>query len=385
MRRARWWIAGLWAVVAMGCLPKVPRQRLAERAKVAVVYVVDRTGAGEPWSPPDSLKTAVAAELDQRNLEVLELPLSTLGGQRLTDARLEAVKRAAGEAPFVLLVEQRVTFFSQLDGFYRWEVGTSLSAFRRGGATAKDPFELPVLLQYDHEREPAALARSASDVATRAGVLLDGLLAGETELPKASGSTEKPAPAPTAAGAPFRPRAVYFVMVDRFANGDLSNDGDADPSDPQAFHGGDLAGLTQRLDWLAALHVDTIWLSPIFRMRTTPWHGHGAFHGYWTWALGELEPRFGDEAAVRTLRAELDKRGMKLVLDLVLNHVGPDAPLLARHPDWFHHHGGVTDWNDPKQLVDHDVHGLPDLATEKPEVYRYLVDSTRRWLRARAA
>lgn len=386
MRRASWWTAGLLAVVAFGCLPKVPQQRLAERAKVAVVYVVDRAGAGEPWSPPDSLKTAVAAELDQRNLEVEELPLSTLGGQRLTDARLEAVKQAAFDAPFVLLVEQRVTFFSQIDGRYRWEVGTSLSAFRRGGATAKDPFELPVVLQYDHEREAAAIAHSASDVATRAGVLLDGLLAGASELPKAKqGATGTPAPALTAAGTPFTPRAVYFVMVDRFANGDPSNDGDANPDDPQAFHGGDLAGLTQRLDWLQALGVDTIWLSPIFRMRTTPWHGYGAFHGYWTWELGQLEPRFGDEAAVRALRAALDKRGMKLVLDLVLNHVGPDAPLLGQHPDWFHHHGGVTDWTNPKQLVEYDVHGLPDLATEKPEVYRYLVDSTRRWLRARAA
>lgn len=386
MRRASGWTAVLVAFAALGCIPKVPQQRLAERAKVAVVYVVDRAGAGEPWSPPDSLKKAVAAELDTRNLEVEELPLSALGGQRLTDARLEALKQAAGDAPFVLLVEQRVTFFSQIDGRYRWEVGTSLSASRRGGATAKDPFELPVVLQYDHEREAAAIAHSASDVATRTGVLLDGLLAGASELQKvtqAPGAVEPSKPLPPATR--FTPRAIYFVMVDRFANGDPSNDGDSNPDDPQAFHGGDLAGLSQHLDWLQALGVDTVWLSPIFRMRTTPWHGYGAFHGYWTWDLSKVEPRFGDDAAVRTLRAELDKRGMKLVLDLVLNHVGPDAPLLTQHPDWFHHNGGVTDWTDPKQLVENDVHGLPDLATEKPEVYRSLVSSTRRWLRARAA
>ncbi|MEW6434552.1 MAG: alpha-amylase family glycosyl hydrolase [Myxococcota bacterium] len=385
MRRATWWTALLVAVVAAGCIPKVPKQRLAARAKVAVVYVVDPSRTTGVESPPDALKQAVAKALDERNLEVVELPLDVLGGQLLTDARLEGVKRAAGDAPFVMLVEQRVTFFSQLDGRYRWEVGTNLTAQRIGGATARDPFELPVVLLYDHERQKEAIAQAAPDVATRAGVLMDGLLAGARELEKSPQGNAASPTSTTASSAPFMPRAVYFVMVDRFANGDRANDGDANPDDPQAFHGGDLAGLIERLDWIEALGVDTVWLSPISRMRTAPWHGYGAFHGYWTWELGQVEPRFGDEAQVRRLRAELDKRGMKLLLDLVLNHVGPDAPLLTAHPDWFHRNGGVTDWTDPKQLVEYDVHGLPDLATENPEVYRYLVDSTRRWLRDREA
>jgi hypothetical protein len=378
MRGAASWVVAVLVLLGSGCLSRVPRQRLAERAKVAVVYLVDRGGAGEPWSPPGALKESVAAELELRNLEAIELPIAALAGQRLTDGRLEALRQASADAPFLLLVEQRVTFFSQIDGRYRWEVGTSLSALRRGGgAAAKDPFEQAVLLRYDHEREVEAVARSASEVSTRAAALLDALIAGAGGLTTPPKAAREPAP--------FRPHAVYFVMVDRFANGDPSNDGDARPADPQGFHGGDLPGLIARLDWLQALGVDTVWLSPISRMRTAPWQGHGAFHGYWTWALGELEPRFGAEADVRRLRDELDRRGMKLVLDLVLNHVGPDAPLLARHPDWFHRRGGVTDWGDARQLVEHDVHGLPDLAQEKPEVYRHLVDSTRRWLPAGAA
>jgi hypothetical protein len=375
MRRASMWAALLVVVLGVGCIPKVPKQRLAERAKVAVVFVVDPSRAGDSWSPPDSLKKAVVAELDSRNLEVVELPIDALGGQRLTDGRLDSLKKSAGGAPFVLLVEQKVTFFSQLDGRYRWEVGTSLAAARVDGPAAKEPFELPVVLMYDHEREKEAIAQSASDVAKRAGTLFDGLLAGASDYPKTT----------TGAATPFRPKAIYFVMVDRFENGERSNDGDADPADPQAFHGGDVQGLTARLDWIRALGVDTVWLSPISRMKTEKWHGYGAFHGYWTWSLGDVEPRLADDAAIQALRAELDKRGMKLVLDLVLNHVGPDAPLLTEHPDWFHHKGGVTDWNDPRQLVENDVHGLPDLATEKPEVAAYLLDGTRRWLRARPA
>lgn len=176
------------------------------------------------------------------------------------------------------------------------------------------------------------------------------------------------------------PRGVYFVMVDRFENGDRTNDGSIDLEDPQAFHGGDLQGVIDRLDWVQALGFDTIWLSPISKMRTEKWHGYGAFHGYWTWDVGALEPRFGDELLLAKLRRELDRRGMKLILDLVLNHVGPDAPLLTQHPDWLHRRGGVTDWNDPVQLVMNDVHGLPDLATEKPEVFAWLSAGARRWL-----
>jgi len=177
-------------------------------------------------------------------------------------------------------------------------------------------------------------------------------------------------------------RPWYFVMVDRFANGDRSNDGAIDLRDPQAFHGGDLRGLIEHLDELRALGVGTVWVSPVFAMRTEPFHGYGAFHGYWTYALDRLEPRFGTVAELRELRDALHARGMRLVLDLVLNHVGPDAPLTREHPEWFHHEGGLEDWNDPVQLTTHDVQGLPDLAQERPEVYAHLLQATRGWLTA---
>lgn len=359
-------VAGLGA-----CLPRVPRQRLVERATIVVGYVVDPGYAGAAFAPPDALKARIKAELDAHNLEVVEVPLEVLSGQRLTDARFDALKKAAGEAPFVLLVEQRVHFFSQLDGRYRWEVATALTAARADGATARDPFEIPVILMYDHEKEREAIASAASDISTRVGVLMDGVLAGA------------PGSAPVSS-AP-RPAGIYFVMVDRFENGDASNDGVVDAKDPQAFHGGDLAGLIARLDWISALGFDTVWVSPLSKMRTEKYHGYGAFHGYWTYELGALEPRFGDELLLARLRSELDRRGMKLVLDLVLNHVGPDAPLVKQKPEWFHGRGGVTNWDDPEQLVMHDVHGLPDLATEKPEVFAHLVDGARRWLPRRAA
>lgn len=363
------WLVVVLALVSSACLPKVPRQRLSERARVAVAYIVEPTYAGTPFAPPDALKQKIAADLDDHNLEVVEVPLEAISAQKLSDSRFNALKAAMPDAPFFLLVEQRVHFFSQLDGRYRWEVATTLTAARADGSQARDQSEIPVILLFDHEKQKEAIAAAADDLVTRVGQLMDGVMAG-VEAPK-----------PTAA----RPGGIYFVMVDRFENGDRSNDGVIDLADPQAFHGGDLKGVINRLDWIQSLGFDTVWLSPVFKTRPTAWNGFGAFHGYWTWELDRLEPRFGDELLLARLRRELDRRGMKLVLDVVLNHVGPDAPLVQQKPEWFHRRGGVTDWSDADQLTMNDVHGLPDLATEKPEVFAYLLESTRRWLPPREA
>lgn len=173
---------------------------------------------------------------------------------------------------------------------------------------------------------------------------------------------------------------IYFVLVDRFANGDPANDATIDPADPSAFHGGDLQGIIDHLDDIQALGADTVWLSPVFRMRTTPFFGHGAFHGYWVEELGEVEPRFGDEATLRRLSDELHARDMRLLLDMVYNHVAPDGERTRSHPGWFHDAAPVTRWDDPVEVVEGQVHGLPDLAQERDEVYRYLRDVSLGWI-----
>ena len=99
--------------------------------------------------------------------------------------------------------------------------------------------------------------------------------------------------------APLDADVLYFILVDRFSNGEPKNDSTIDASDLQAFHGGDLQGITKNLDYLEKIGVDAIWLSPIFSMRDTKFHGHGAFHGYWTHNLDDIEPRFGGSGHVQ--------------------------------------------------------------------------------------
>ncbi len=174
--------------------------------------------------------------------------------------------------------------------------------------------------------------------------------------------------------------SIYLVMVDRFANGNPANDNTIDLNDPAAFHGGDLAGLISRLDDIESLGVDTLWLTPIMKMRTEPIGVHGAFHGYWVDDARKVEPRFGTTAELIQLQKELKSRGMKLILDIVLNHVGSDTRLTQEKPDWFRKNGDITEWGDETQRRTHDVHGLPDFDHTQEAVVKHLLGDGQHWL-----
>lgn len=174
---------------------------------------------------------------------------------------------------------------------------------------------------------------------------------------------------------------LYFVLVDRFADAVPDAADRVDRADLQAWHGGDLPGVEARLDHLAELGVTTVWLSPVFHSRQTKFDGHGAFHGYWVEDMDGVEDRFGGDDALRSLTEAAEARGISLVLDMVYNHVSFDSPMLESNPDWFHPPHTIEDWNDPVELVTHQVHGLPDLAQENDAVYHYLLGRSLFWAR----
>ncbi|OBT16297.1 alpha-amylase [Vibrio sp. UCD-FRSSP16_10] len=132
----------------------------------------------------------------------------------------------------------------------------------------------------------------------------------------------------------WRNANIYFVMVDRFNNGDNSNDHSyGRKSDGQqeigTFHGGDLKGVIEKLDYIQSLGTDAIWLSPIVE-QVHGFVGGGdkgsfpfyAYHGYWSRDFTKIDHNFGDDNDLKTLVEEAHKRGIKVMLDAVINHPG---------------------------------------------------------------
>lgn len=125
----------------------------------------------------------------------------------------------------------------------------------------------------------------------------------------------------------------YFLMADRFANGDKSNDaggltGDRlttglDPTDKGFYHGGDLAGVMQKLDYIKSLGTTSIWLTPSFKNR--PVQGEGAnvsagYHGYWITDFTQIDPHLGTNADMQQLIDLAHQKGMKVFFDIITNH-----------------------------------------------------------------
>jgi len=171
---------------------------------------------------------------------------------------------------------------------------------------------------------------------------------------------------------------LYFVILDRFADGDPTNDGDVDLSGKGTFHGGDLRGLREHLDELADLGVTALWITPVVKNIDGFVTGAGfpdwGYHGYWADDFQRLDPRFGDEAELTALVQAAHRRGMSVLLDVVYNHAGYGSRY-ATDPtfrSWVRVEARGECGDDD---VTSCVAGLPDFRTELPEVADYLFDA----------
>ena len=128
---------------------------------------------------------------------------------------------------------------------------------------------------------------------------------------------------------------IYFLLPDRFNDGDPSNntgglagagpnESGFDPANPDFFHGGDLQGVTDKLDYLRDLGSTSIWMTPILRNRAVQNYGEGVrkagYHGYWILDFTEVDPHFGTKENLRRLIAEAKNRGLGTIFDVVVNH-----------------------------------------------------------------
>lgn len=198
---------------------------------------------------------------------------------------------------------------------------------------------------------------------------------------------------------------LYLIMTDRFADGDHRNDGpfgkdsmDSDAArvertNPRGWHGGDLRGVIDHLDYLQTLGITTVWITPVYQN-----HSPDAYHGYHATDMYAVDEHFGTLDDLKALGKALHARGMKLVLDTVPNHVGPRHPWVADspEPDWFHgtqehHREAVMDfqpltnpyapWRDQKDITEGwFVNALPDNNQENPTVAKYLIQNAIWWI-----
>jgi glycosidase len=119
----------------------------------------------------------------------------------------------------------------------------------------------------------------------------------------------------------WRDEVIYQILVDRFDNGDRGNDYRVQYDDLARYQGGDYQGLINRMDYLQELGVTTLWISPVVRNVDTDANVDG-YHGYWAQDFTETNPHFGDLAALRRVVDEAHSRDMKVLYDIVTNHVG---------------------------------------------------------------
>lgn len=197
--------------------------------------------------------------------------------------------------------------------------------------------------------------------------------------------------------------ALYLLMPDRFANGNPDNDvvpgmaeSKVDRNDPNARHGGDLAGIEKNLDYFSDLGVTALWFTPVLENNMTG----GSYHGYATTDYYKVDPRFGSNEEYRQLIEKSHDRGIKVVMDMIFNHCGAEHPWIKDMPskDFFnnpdHQNNFVqtsfklTPHVDPyASKYDFDqmndgwfVTAMPDLNQKNPHVYKYLLQNSIWWI-----
>lgn len=180
---------------------------------------------------------------------------------------------------------------------------------------------------------------------------------------------------------------VYFMMTDRFFDGNESNNtaSGADTygkNNPGLYHGGDFAGVTAKLDYLQDLGVNTIWITPVVEnikgvavtdegSKDVPYNA--AYHGYWASDFTKLNPTLGTTGEFETMISEAHKRGMRIMVDIVVNHAGygTESTFADMLRDKSVSEGDIKSWQS----------GLPDFATENADVRAKLVEWQTSWMK----
>ncbi len=221
----------------------------------------------------------------------------------------------------------------------------------------------------------------------------------------------------------WQDQIIYFVMPDRFADGDSSNNdqgaSEYDPSSEAHYSGGDLVGVEQQLDYIEGLGATALWMTPIVANQWwDPVNNYGGYHGYWARNFMEVDEHYGTLDDYKNISHQLHQRGMYLIQDVIVNHVGNymryngtydaddtsanfeliagNAPVSAptqapfnmndrNNPehvaaDIYHWTPDISDYKDATQEKRYQLSGLDDLNTDNPVVRDALRQSYGYWI-----
>ncbi|MFG3112035.1 pullulanase-type alpha-1,6-glucosidase [Streptomyces tendae] len=299
-------------------------------------------------------------------------------------------------------------------------------------------------------RRTARVRRVAAVTVTALAAALLPPLAARADAPPAPPSDAKLAK--TAARHDLTREQFYFVLPDRFANGDAKNDRGGltgtrlttgyDPTDKGFYQGGDLKGLTEKLDYIKGLGTTSIWMAPIFKNQPVQGTGKDAsagYHGYWITDFTQVDPHFGTNQDLKNLISKAHAKGMKVFFDVITNHTAdvvdyeeksydylskgafpyltkdgqpfddadyadgerrfprvdagsfprtPTVPAAKKNlkvPSWLndpamYHNRGDSTWAGESATYG-DFNGLDDLWTERPEVVSGMEKIYQRWVK----
>ncbi len=254
------------------------------------------------------------------------------------------------------------------------------------------------------------------------------LLAATMLINTAHAQTATPNPAPALVlhvpSPDWRDQIIYFLLTDRFNDGDKTNNdqgaNEYDPTSGAKYSGGDLRGITQRLDYIKGLGATAVWITPpVANQWWDPLTNYSGYHGYWAENFKQVDKHVGTLDDYQQLSHQLHSRGMYLVQDIVLNHTGnffqytgafnprdvsknfalnsDSRPMQAPSQVPFnlndaqnptHRKAGIYHWTPninnfqvPQQVLNYQMSGLDDLNTENPVVRAALRDSYGYWIR----
>ncbi len=196
----------------------------------------------------------------------------------------------------------------------------------------------------------------------------------------------------------FQRSIMYFMMVDRFKNGDVKND--APVNDvlllPQAnYYGGDLTGVQQKIDdgYFESLGINSLWISPVFQNPYTaymefpePHRFFTGYHGYWPISLSQVDTRFGTNTTFKNLIVDAHKSDMSVYLDYVANHIHAEHPLWQSNPEWFSQldlpdgRKNLRLWDEYRLTTWFEPY-MPSFDHSKPEVADACADSAMYWIK----